>query len=75
MLSKKLWIELFLFQIIDEQNEEAAYNQHRELDKTAQERPHQELKKTKHKHRYTYIYIIYFILIDTLTVNSMNIIV
>jgi len=40
-----------LYQIIDEENEEEAYNEHRELGKNAEEEPHQELKKKRRKHR------------------------
>lgn len=46
-----IFIELFVSQNVDEENEEAAYNQHRELLTLAQG-SHQEVKKKKRKHRY-----------------------
>jgi len=46
---------MVLLIFLDEANEEAAYNQHRELNKSAQIGPHQELKKKKRKHRYVSI--------------------
>lgn len=45
-----IFIYLFLSQTLDEENEEAAYNQHRELLTLAQG-SHQEVKKKKRKHR------------------------
>lgn len=45
-------LNLFLFLILDEANEEAAYNQHRELGRSALEGPQLEVKKKKRKHRY-----------------------
>lgn len=42
---------IFINKFLDETNEEDAYNQHRELDKTTQDDQHQEVKKKKRKHR------------------------
>lgn len=43
---------LIYFKFSDEENEDAAMNEHREMNKMVQEGPYQEIKKKKRKHRY-----------------------
>lgn len=66
---------VFLFQILDEANEEAAYNQHRELGRSALEGPQLEVKKKKRKHRYRIrmqLWTGYFLKIIQLLINKYN---